>query len=75
MDIAELQRWVGKYVRTERPCTSEEAEHYGTPVMGGEGVVERIFQGQDGEIWLQVDWGMGWTLTEDTVIQEVEPVE
>ena len=71
MDVDELQKWVGKHVVTDRPATPEEIEYYGCPTMGGAGVVVRIYQSDNGEVWVEMDWGMGWTLTEDTTIWEI----
>ena len=66
--------WKGKYICTEDSTVAPSGHPEDPPIegrpFGGEGVV-LVFYEQDGEVWVEMDWGFAWIIKPTTVITEV----
>lgn len=67
LQASDLQWLVGYQIGTSRPTTPTERS-FGLPTTsGGAGVVVAVTQTDSGPL-VEMDWGFGWILTEDTTI-------
>lgn len=72
LNIQELRsKYKGKRVSTSDPVPKDARPWFKGDTWGGAGIVEDFIE-QDGHILIVMDWGMGWAITEDTVIEEIE---
>ncbi len=80
MDIESLRgRWIGEFIRTERPLTEDEFLEWVGPfyrdwypgyVFGGQGIVEDFFMKND-LIWVRTDQGR-WVIDDQTEIVMID---